>query len=312
MPLLVLASAVALVLGASALYVELEKYECECLPWKDVYAFRDVDCHKSSAYEYYNELLVIRDMMPIPDAPDEVYYAINDGMDWNSGKPNPGKEGRCHNFLEKFSDGFCVNLRFEVPGVNDQWCYVSSKCSDLNGGKIVNEQVSAKMCGAADRKPAKSKEDFVALSQKYNLTYDAMYSAWTPEWMYFAKNILNTGEFAEFFSKNCDPLMTPPTVIARIKAPESRCWQPCEHRRDFSSNKDASKAKDFRMPALPAMPASPTMPMPATSVMPLAAPDSVTATLNSVRPAAPATPAAKAVSAAAAAVATSGCVAAAR
>jgi len=78
---------------------------CQCLSWKDVYANHGLEC----------------------GAGQELIWA--GGM---TSKPSLGEEF-CTRFYEKLSGNFCTQLYFSKQRT-EQWCYVSSACTALNGG----------------------------------------------------------------------------------------------------------------------------------------------------------------------------------
>jgi len=52
----------------------------------------------------------------------------------------------CQSFFKRMDNSHCVNVAMHPYGTQDwtaeQWCYVSSKCADLNGGQPVSQKES--------------------------------------------------------------------------------------------------------------------------------------------------------------------------
>jgi len=78
---------------------------CQCLSWRDVYAGHGLEC----------------------GAGQELVWAGGPAS-----KPSLGEEF-CTRFYEKVSGNFCTQLYFSKQRT-EQWCYVSSACTALNGG----------------------------------------------------------------------------------------------------------------------------------------------------------------------------------
>mmetsp|Transcript_93763 Transcript_93763/g.201302 ORF Transcript_93763/g.201302 Transcript_93763/m.201302 type:complete len:261 (-) Transcript_93763:34-816(-) len=95
---------------------------CQCLNWKTTYADGLVNC---------GDGLEVSDQTITASHPDEAYCL---GVSFFLGQD--------HNY--------CVNAESN-QGVHPkrhfgQWCYVSSLCQTLNGGKTINNATSLKMC----------------------------------------------------------------------------------------------------------------------------------------------------------------------
>jgi len=169
---------------------------CTCLNWKEVYASGAVDCHKSPGYEYAKLMSA---------AP---FLNLN-VIDWIDDGGRPGMPGRCENFLQKFDDNFCINQMCETPNTT-QWCYVSAECSDLKGGKAVNQNVSAKVCTTAESLQDRSLDNYNALVAKFDLKYPPKYNTTQPPWQFFAKLTKPFEEYMQLFYSNCDPIADAP------------------------------------------------------------------------------------------------------
>lgn len=111
---------------------------CGCLNWKDVYNFR-VECTAGAGYEFFNDTL--------SNQTNNITRNESLSMDWLI-------FNRCPNAFELIDDNFCVNQEF-VSQKSQTWCWVSSACTELGGGKYVPEvDLSAKLCGADITRPA--------------------------------------------------------------------------------------------------------------------------------------------------------------
>lgn len=104
---------------------------CRCLNWREAYRTNGVGCGR--ALEYY---LLTGKGVPGPKAAKMV-----------------GEEF-CGKFFQRIDASFCVNVEFtHAPTTyrGRQWCYVSSKCTQLGGGKAVEgSNVSWRFCAEGD------------------------------------------------------------------------------------------------------------------------------------------------------------------
>lgn len=107
--------------------------DCDCLRWNDFYNTSGVECGEGM------ELAFARGMV---------------------GKPQFGEQF-CSNFYEKLPSKACYNT---VPGMNEkmeQWCWVSNKCKQLNGGREIEKDGDVvakwKMCKSSDKLISKKK-----------------------------------------------------------------------------------------------------------------------------------------------------------
>jgi len=108
---------------------------CRCLNWKEAYASGSVSCGQG------------QELYPFLQTSD---------LSWDQALPFVGDE-MCTDFYEKLDHNSCVPLSPEISieGRDDQWCYVSTACMDLNGGAHVQGRaVSWKMC--AEKTPTQS------------------------------------------------------------------------------------------------------------------------------------------------------------
>lgn len=113
-----------LAVGASLAFTTLAADPCACLNWKQTYASERVLC--AEAQEFYN------DSLPLAFA---VYGDIVMGHAFDD---------VCNVYRGLDTDA-CVNYRHFIYGTEHsgkQWCYVSDKCKDLNGGKKVQDKES--------------------------------------------------------------------------------------------------------------------------------------------------------------------------
>jgi len=141
------------------------KDPCECLTWYKAYLDHNGTCH--TGRELMNQ------------GPDDLrkkcqmdggYYTRTEYLEkygengleewWHGesagGAPKVSKlAGDCAAFFFKSSHNYCVNWNYnssETPG--QQWCYVSSQCTELGMGKTVNDELSYKTCTSSDKKLA--------------------------------------------------------------------------------------------------------------------------------------------------------------
>merc|ERR1719356_1836035 len=79
-------------------------------------------------------------------------------------------ENRCPNFYQNIDDNYCFNMKWDNISDSRQWCYVSAKCTNLNGGQnLPMKGASWKVCKDDERTQAKSIDDFMALCDKYGI-----------------------------------------------------------------------------------------------------------------------------------------------
>lgn len=107
---------------SAAATTEQTRDVCECLNWKSTYESKKTRCGVA------NELFMLMSKI------DPKYYAPVK-------KSNLGTEF-CTHFYETIDDNVCTNIDMsgaENEWYSGQWCYVSSECTDLNGGKIVKK-----------------------------------------------------------------------------------------------------------------------------------------------------------------------------
>lgn len=107
--------------------------DCDCLRWNEFYNTSGVECGEGM------ELAFVKGMV---------------------GKPEWGEQF-CTNFYEMLPSKACYNT---IPGQNEkmeQWCWVSNKCKNLNGGREIekNGEVMGKwkMCKHSDKLIGKKK-----------------------------------------------------------------------------------------------------------------------------------------------------------
>eukprot|EP00420_Gonyaulax_spinifera_P022974 CAMPEP_0197916638 /NCGR_PEP_ID=MMETSP1439-20131203/82329_1 /TAXON_ID=66791 /ORGANISM="Gonyaulax spinifera, Strain CCMP409" /LENGTH=263 /DNA_ID=CAMNT_0043538673 /DNA_START=51 /DNA_END=842 /DNA_ORIENTATION=+ len=116
------------------------------------------DC-MSAKHIYQNKLLKCGDGMEIK-------------FSQGGSKSEDQKLQRCANLFEKISQPVCTNVMSGKEGAG-QWCYVSSQCKDLHGGRPVtkNSDVSWKLCkpGKDDLMSAHSLEDLSLFAKKHDV-----------------------------------------------------------------------------------------------------------------------------------------------
>jgi len=117
-----------LVVAVVALKVRHEREDCECLPWSYVYEEKGIKC--GEANEFYPVLKYSQ--------PDEGTLTYLRDLDKNA------SYGLCPSIFEINNDEFCVKMNIG-DDVGD-WCYVDSKCTELNGGSAVRNGTSWKKC----------------------------------------------------------------------------------------------------------------------------------------------------------------------
>lgn len=111
--------------------VGAEAAACQCLNWKNTYASGLVKCG---------------DGLELTDSELELHPDVEFCHDF------PGLHGTA--FFPHADHKYCINGE-KVKGLQQkrypgQWCYVSSECQALRGGKAVNSLISYKMCAAED------------------------------------------------------------------------------------------------------------------------------------------------------------------
>jgi len=133
---------------------------CRCLNWKDVYLSKGIQCGQGL------ELLA-----PLADA----------GLLWQQVFPFVQPEF-CAEFFQRLNNDICVDSSMgssdsEVP---EDWCYVSSDCTDLRGGGMVNKAASWKRCDVQgpDRSlRQKSDESLESMSRGYGVSLSMLLRA---------------------------------------------------------------------------------------------------------------------------------------
>eukprot|EP00747_Dinoflagellata_sp_TGD_P016321 gnl/TRDRNA2_/TRDRNA2_125032_c0_seq1.p1 gnl/TRDRNA2_/TRDRNA2_125032_c0~~gnl/TRDRNA2_/TRDRNA2_125032_c0_seq1.p1 ORF type:complete len:808 (-),score=136.06 gnl/TRDRNA2_/TRDRNA2_125032_c0_seq1:115-2538(-) len=101
---------------------------CDCQNWKNAYISRKATCGMGP--EFY--------MFTHDDHPSEDQY--------NDVRVQKDAKELCTSFFERMDHDLCVNVnKGEDKG---QWCYVSSDCSDINGGSMAkfNDKFGWKRC----------------------------------------------------------------------------------------------------------------------------------------------------------------------
>lgn len=106
---------------------------CACLNWKEVYASGAVSC--GQGHEFYTE---------------EVYgHCKGYTHEQCVANDNEFCKGQSYNgFFPHQDHNYCMKKSQDWDNKQD-WCYVSSNCSDLRGGRSASEQVSWKYCDKA-------------------------------------------------------------------------------------------------------------------------------------------------------------------
>lgn len=128
---------------------------CNCLPWRDAYRRAGSSCGQA------NEL-------------------------WTQRSPKPPmKKEFCTDFYERITWTSCTNINFHNRATK-QWCYVSSRCKSLNGGKsIPNTEISWKTCtkGEDDLLVEKTPEQLHVLAMRNDLNVGLVVKmAYPREW----------------------------------------------------------------------------------------------------------------------------------
>eukprot|EP00747_Dinoflagellata_sp_TGD_P023828 gnl/TRDRNA2_/TRDRNA2_130106_c1_seq1.p1 gnl/TRDRNA2_/TRDRNA2_130106_c1~~gnl/TRDRNA2_/TRDRNA2_130106_c1_seq1.p1 ORF type:complete len:355 (+),score=61.91 gnl/TRDRNA2_/TRDRNA2_130106_c1_seq1:36-1067(+) len=125
----------------SAAEVEAAK-ACECIPWQQAYLHHGVQCGQGL------ELVERPDLSKPLAANDRAFKELvseNTTQDANSLYST-----RCSGFFHRINASTCVNQQFKTGSVESDpgsWCYVSAKCTQLNGGAAVpGTDVSVKAC----------------------------------------------------------------------------------------------------------------------------------------------------------------------
>mmetsp|Transcript_13060 Transcript_13060/g.24024 ORF Transcript_13060/g.24024 Transcript_13060/m.24024 type:complete len:298 (-) Transcript_13060:30-923(-) len=101
---------------------------CDCLNWKEVYARQRVLCGEGF------ELLDIanKDLQYV-----DLWWMKHYSLD-------PAYNHSCTRFFEQMNNNYCVNVvrdsRQWPKWSGVQWCYVSSECQNLNGGRYVTNK----------------------------------------------------------------------------------------------------------------------------------------------------------------------------
>jgi len=118
----------------------LEGGPCDCLSWKQVYKNNVTKCGSALELRF-------------------------------SPTAHLQKSKYCGQFYEKLDQKACVNTMTGTEGVG-QWCYVSSACTELNGGRAVKgADLSYKMCKpyADDKLGDHPVEELAFLAQKNDM-----------------------------------------------------------------------------------------------------------------------------------------------
>jgi len=131
-PLCSLAALVALAASASgAPSSSSAEGACKCLNWKDVYDSARVVC--GEGLELY-EIIKPRTNLSLAEAS---FSWIPLGFQHYE---------YCTTFFRRMDNNHCVNVAMHPYGTSDwtgeQWCYVSSECTELNGGQPVSQKES--------------------------------------------------------------------------------------------------------------------------------------------------------------------------
>jgi len=101
--------------------------DCTCLPWIQAYELNGVPCGQGLEY----------------------FFSTRRGTPWPRANLTLGDEF-CRRFFRRIPDNFCMNadMSDEASGIGArQWCYVSSRCERLRGGRrIPGADASWKLC----------------------------------------------------------------------------------------------------------------------------------------------------------------------
>mmetsp|Transcript_13379 Transcript_13379/g.39068 ORF Transcript_13379/g.39068 Transcript_13379/m.39068 type:complete len:338 (-) Transcript_13379:87-1100(-) len=143
------------------------KDACTCLNWRDTYAERKVECGKGLEY--------------VP--------ATRRGMSGIKAAETFHKRF-CVQFYQRIDDNFCVNVDHTLTldpmdYTGHQWCYVSSQCGSLLGGKLVDGgQVAWKQCTRYKDNLLRvtTPEELSHLSQTLNLELGMLAKSAWPVW----------------------------------------------------------------------------------------------------------------------------------
>lgn len=105
---------------------------CQCQSWKELYSSASVSCGQGLEFLPVLSTSDVTGEQALPFAQYDI----------------------CTDFYQQLDHNNCVKLAMELsPEVqSDQWCYVSSRCGRLNGGKPVEgSSLSWKVCSDSDR-----------------------------------------------------------------------------------------------------------------------------------------------------------------
>mmetsp|Transcript_77255 Transcript_77255/g.218671 ORF Transcript_77255/g.218671 Transcript_77255/m.218671 type:complete len:292 (-) Transcript_77255:77-952(-) len=120
---------------------------CQCLSWREAFRHGGVTCGGTKG--------------PNEGTPDENKEAAE------------ATKAFCTHFYEKATFSSCTNIKYSRDD-KAQWCYVSSGCTELNGGREVHgSELSWKVCrkGEDDLLSSKSVEELFNVSRDSDLDF---------------------------------------------------------------------------------------------------------------------------------------------
>lgn len=145
------AGSACLLVSASAVVLKSDDDNCRCLTWSDVYYAFGVKCGQGPERQA-----------------GEVWSTITDLRLKHMPLYNNIALEICDEFFMRWplNNNYCTN--FDMMDVNTtQWCYTSSACKDLGGGKAVTSGVSWKTCKVGDDELLRDRtpEQLIAFNQ---------------------------------------------------------------------------------------------------------------------------------------------------
>lgn len=139
--------------GGSNVTEDPEDDPCRCLNWQNEVYTRHV-CGMSNEYFF-----VTGNPQPAPE------HALMVRMSWHQ---------YCDRFYMKMDNNICFNIN--IGHDRGQWCFVDSRCHDLNGGGLVTKQPTLrwKKCapGADAMFRDRTLEEVIQFTQKYDVSFN--------------------------------------------------------------------------------------------------------------------------------------------